>query len=249
MVFSSPSLARSTELSVTALFRLLGWAIAQSGKKCVPFADRCSALGVVFDLSDSSSRVCKVANTESRVEELANDILATIRAGHIGRVDAQKRRGRMQFAEGQLFGHTGKRCVRILSDHACGRAFVLTAKSVTMLKCFIDMLKAGVPRLVCAKGFGTKVILTDACYERDSRDLVCGAGGVFLDPAKSVREFFSIQLNEEQRILLGENSKKQLIFEAETISAVIAFVLCIGWKMFYTNFQSCSSTMKPRSSL
>ena len=225
VVFSTPNLSRSTELSVVALFKLLGWAFAESGKKCVPFDSQCSALGVVFDLSESESKVCKVSNTLRRVEELASDILAVISVGHIGRVDAQKLRGRMQFAEGQLFGRIGKRCVRVLSDHACGRSFVLNSKSSTMLKNFVDMLQSGIPRLVCAKDFGTKIVLTDACYERDAREWICGAGGVFFDPDKHVKEFFSIQLSADQRILLGENSKKQLIFEAETISAVIAFVL------------------------
>ena len=78
---------------------------------------------------------------------------------------------------------------------------------------------------MCKRLWNEGHTLTDVCYERDAREWVCGAGGVFFDPDKHVKEFFSIQLSSEQRVLLGENSKKQLIFEAETISAVIAFVL------------------------
>ena len=124
-----------------------------------------------------------------------------------------------------MFGRTGRRCIRVLSEHACGNAIVLTKKNAIFLKLFCEMLQSGVPRLICANNQGVKFMLTDACYERESKDWVCGAGGVFLDPDLPCRQFFSVEISGEQRFLLGENSKKQLIFEAETIAALIAFLL------------------------
>ena len=39
IVLSPPSLVRSSELTAAALFRLLGWAFAEEGRKCVPFLE------------------------------------------------------------------------------------------------------------------------------------------------------------------------------------------------------------------
>jgi len=70
IVFSPPSLAKSSELSAIALFKLLGWVFAEEGRKCKPSSDSCEALGVVFDLKDSGKFVCRISNTASRVEEI-----------------------------------------------------------------------------------------------------------------------------------------------------------------------------------
>lgn len=67
------------------------------------------------------------------------------------------------------------------------------------------------------------VMITDACYERDSRTWVCGLGGVLVDELKGLKLFFSCQLSEEQRVLLGELRKKHIIFEAETLAALLAY--------------------------
>ena len=69
------------------------------------------------------------------------------------------------------------------------------------------------------------VIITDACYERESRDRICGVGGTLIDTRTGTKQFFSCELSEDQRRLLGEPNKMQIIFEAETICAVMAFSL------------------------
>ena len=54
IVFSPPELARSSEMTASALFELLGWDFAKEGRKCVPFGTSCEALGVVFNLENTS---------------------------------------------------------------------------------------------------------------------------------------------------------------------------------------------------
>ena len=68
-------------------------------------------------------------------------------------------------------------------------------------------------------------MITDACYEKDARDRVCGLGGVLVDRLTDTQLFFSCQLDEEQRRILGEPSRKQIIFEAESLCAVLAYNL------------------------
>lgn len=57
IVLSQPDLAKSAELAAVSLFKLLGWAFAEEGRKCAPFGFDCEALGVVFNLRASGSGV------------------------------------------------------------------------------------------------------------------------------------------------------------------------------------------------
>ena len=62
-------------------------------------------------------------------------------------------------------------------------------------------------------------------YERDARDLVCGLGAVLIDKYSCCKRFFSCSLDAEQRAFLGEMNKQQIIFEAETSCAVLAYLV------------------------
>eukprot|EP00435_Cladocopium_sp_Y103_P061402 s464_g23.t1 len=227
IVFSTPALAKSTDLAVCALFKLLGWLFAQEGRKCVPFGMQCEALGVIFDLTQSECGTCLVSNTAARIAELKAEVERILDKGWISQVEAQKLRGRMQFADSQIYGRTGKRCTRALRDFACRRRSQITDRDAMFLKLFVQLLESEDPRRVVADDGAHTVIFTDACYERDAKDMPCGLGGVFTDPALGKKQFFSCEVDTEKRDLLGEQSKKQIIFEAETLAAVLAYLL---WK-------------------
>lgn len=187
IVLSQPELAKSSELAASSLFKLLGWAFAEEGRKCVPFGLDCEALGVVFNLRASCSGVCAVYNTEARVQEISTEINRVLEQGHISQVEAQKLRGRMQFAESQLYGRTGKRCICALRDFSCKRRSKIQEREATFLKLFVNLLKSDTPRQVFCENKHSVVIITDACYENDARDRVCGLGGVLVDKISEVR--------------------------------------------------------------
>jgi len=148
IVFSTPTLSKSTELTASSLFSLLGWDYAKEGRKCVPFSASCEALGVNFDLSQSSKGLCFVSNTQSRVEELVTELDRTIAAGKILQSEAQRLRGRMQFADSQLYGRTGKRCSKALREAACRRSTKLKDCDLLALQLFSTLLSTGKPRTV-----------------------------------------------------------------------------------------------------
>ena len=227
ILLSTPELTRSSEITAAALFELLGWDYAKEGRKCVPFSSQCEALGVLFDLEDSSKGVCRIYNTESRIAEISDEIEKVIQAGALTQTDAQKLRGRLQFAEAQIYGRTGRRCIRTLKEAACRRYTKLEEHQVLALRLFVKLMQSGKPRTLCWDTKAPIVIFTDACYERDSRDLVCGLGGVFIDQQTGSKRFFSCSLDNTQREILGELSKLQIIFEAETLCGVLAYLLWI----------------------
>ena len=224
VVWTPPILARSTSLAIESLFKLTGWIFAESGDKCMPFGESCQALGVQVDLSRSSEGLAFIRNTESRVTEISASIEGVLLKGSISRVEARRLRGRMQFAESQLFGRVGKRCLRALGELSDGITKVLSERDLFFLGLFVEFLKHAPPREISAISSEMPVIFTDACYEPEAPNWVCGIGGVLVLPTSEC-QFFSIELSKEDRNKLGELSRKQIIFEAETLAAVVALCL------------------------
>ena len=162
----------------------------------------------------------------TRIEEGETEILRVTDKGSLTQNDAQRLRGRMQFAETQLYGRTGKRRIRALREAACKRRAKLLDYEKLSLRVSVKLLRSGKPRTVCWDNRPPVVIFTDACYERDSRDLVCGLGAVMIDQAtKTKQRFFSCVLDHGQREFLGELNKQQIIFEAETFCAALGYLL------------------------
>ena len=196
----------------------------------MPFGQCCDALGVTFDLGPSKDGRAFIKNTESRIAELERDLLATVEMDHLKQKDAQRLRGRMQFADAQLFGRTGKRCLRVLNESAEGQKYRLSAKDKFFLSLFRELLINNVPREIKALEPKHVLVSTDACYERYDDLLPCGLGGVLV--LDSEVQFFSLSLDAEARSTLGELVKKQIIFEAETLAAVVAYIL---WLELFSN--------------
>eukprot|EP00435_Cladocopium_sp_Y103_P008039 s5736_g2.t1 len=224
--FSQPDLQNSSQLTVAALFKLTGWLFAETGDKCKPFDECCEALGVLFNLSQSGMRIATVHNTASRIEELCAFIDKVMEERSLNSKTAQRLRGRMQFADSQIYGKVGKRCMRVLADFSECRRTLLLDKDIFFLKLFREMLVSDRPRSIRPVDERNALIFTDACYEKENRDWPCGLGGVLLLP-DGRKAFFSLLADESVRICLGERHKKQIIFEAETLAALVALKL---WK-------------------
>ena len=191
----------------------------------MPFGASCDALGVVIDLSEAADGICKISNTPSRISKIKLEVDRILEQGWISQVDAQKLRGRMQFADAQVYGRTGKRCIKVLRDFATRRRSKILANDVHHLNLFVCLLESDEPRLVKSDNLAHVVIMTDACYERGSETLSCGLGGILVDPQTNIKQFFSCALSEDHRNLLGEQYKKQIIFEAETLCAIVSHLL------------------------
>ena len=108
-------------------------------------------------------------------------------SGSLTTKNAKRLRGRMRFAEAQLFGRTGRRCLRVLTDFSEGRRSNLTPtpKDKFFLLMFRDMLLENVPREVTALSDGNIVVFTDVCYEKNNPTWPCGLGGVALAEGKT----------------------------------------------------------------
>ena len=162
----------------------------KDGSAC-PSALRVMCWGWFYD---ASKGVCKVSNTASRIAELKSEIDRILEKGWISQLDAQRLRGGMQFADAQIYGRIGKRCTKVLRDFATKRRSKIFPNDAHCLRLFVRLLESDEPRLVKSDNLGHVVIMTDACYERDSRTLPCGLGGVLVDTHSNTRQFFSCAL-------------------------------------------------------
>ena len=101
---------------------------------------------------------------------------------------------------------------------------MLCESDLLFLELFSDFLKTGPPREISSSTSEAVHIFTDACYEKDSTAWACGIGGVAVSSC-GVWQHFSLPIDPSHRQMLGEGQKKQIIFEAETLAAVVALAV------------------------
>ena len=93
---------RHLDVCTSLLFQLLGWKL--SDKKLVSYSTCCKVLGIELELMHSPSGHVSLANTDVRREELTSFLKQTLDQGVLAKHEAERLRGRLQFASNQLFG-------------------------------------------------------------------------------------------------------------------------------------------------
>ena len=231
LCFSKDSLAKHTEECVLLFFKLIGWRIAEEGAKAESFSSTFNCLGVTFDLAKSVAAQIYVANTAGRVDELSKEVNAILNTCQLKKSSANKLRGRMQFAENQIFGRLNRRCLKAIAEHATIGDDRISFQTTILLKEFLVSLSANRPRCVNARSCETWFIFTDAFYEQESNPCA-GAGGVLISPNGRVLEFFSEALHEDLALSLGHRTKGAIIFESELLAVWVAVK---AWCKFFAN--------------
>ena len=147
--------------------------------------------------------------------ELKETFQRILESGVLTQSYALKLRGRMQFADGQLFGRTGRACVQAITSYAYGDAGPqLTQAARRAISQFAARLCADAPRMVSVLSDRPWFVFTDACYEPSSQRWPCGLGGILFNELGEAVEFFSVGLSAEQIRLLGGDKSQQIIFRS-----------------------------------
>ena len=237
ITFSTDELTSNTDQTVDLFFKSLGWKYATDGDKSSEFSQKFSALGIEVDLTNFSQGFVEFKNTSKRVLELCGYIDRALTDGELKLLDSQKLRGRMQFADGQLFGRLGRLCLCAVTEHAySGKGPRIQAGCIQALRRFKDFLQHSPPRRIQRSSHKTWLVFTDACYEPTSTTWRCGIGGVIISPDGTPYQAFSLSLNETQIETLGGSRKDTIIFEAELLAVVVAMGL-------WTPLIQCSPTI------
>ena len=208
---SSSMLASHTDNRVRAFFFLLGWQFSSSGDKHMDFSEVFTALGVIVQLSSCLDGRLTISNTTRRIKELVEAIQSILSSGSLAKAQALKLRGRMQFAEGQLFGRVGRLCLRAVSDHAYWAATAATSASLNRaLARFAKMLEFAMPRTVKIGLESPWYVFTDASYDPSSCTWPCGVGGLILNASGTLVSAFSALVPHSLRAVLGRPLRKPL---------------------------------------
>ena len=146
-------------------------------------------------------------------------MLSVLDLGQLPRAAALKLRGKMQFANGQLFGRLGKTCLTEVTRHAYESSSALLGRRCRLsLIRFMQRLESNAGRVIVNFSSEPWYVFTDASYEPgESGDSLCGIGGVVSDQCGRPHGCFSAELSSELKRALGELTSRQIILEAECL--------------------------------
>jgi len=213
-------------------FCILGWRYATDGDKAQEFSTSFRALGIVICLKNFDKGFVEFSNADKRSRELVETISFFLQKSSMNIGEAQRLRGRMQFADSQVFGRLGRLCLKAVTTHAySGLGPKLKPECISALRRFSQFLLRSEPRRIQGCSSRPWFIFTDACFDVSNSGWPCGLGGVVVDPHGNPFQFFSTSLSASQMSVLGVEKKVTIIFEAELLAVVIAVSL---WSsMFY----------------
>ena len=163
IVFERPALARRSDMCVTVLFAALGWDVAED--KDDSFSELGKVLGLETDLNEHRLGLVHFQNTESRRSELYEDIKPHLTKGILNPKEGARLRGRMLFAENQLFGRRCLAAMRVRCFHLrTGKPRLATATSHA-LEFLMDHFLNGRPREIRCSLNEVLHLYVDASYE------------------------------------------------------------------------------------
>lgn len=244
----SQELSRHTSFIIDNLFSALGW--ATSSEKNSKFSSLARALGVVFDLADTRLLKVTVSNSEHRGKEIGDTIDSFLDKGRFRKAEMESLRGRLVFAEGQVFGRNAQKAMRELSiATASSNHFVDQGlrKALVFLK---DRVVKARPRSISCGPRQVLHLYTDASHESN----FSGIGAVCYDSAGTELWHFGEVLDLAHIKKLNVNDSETIIGELEAM-AVFAGIDIIAKKTphvdvvaFVDNESALASMIKAGSS-
>eukprot|EP00435_Cladocopium_sp_Y103_P013179 s2353_g3.t1 len=222
--FAVPALCNNTQSTLCLMLDILGWRFDREGPKSDDFSANVSALGVLFDLSDTINGILQVRNTKKRIEDTTLFLENVIRSDKLSKKDALILRGKLAFCDAFIFGRIGKLALQDITKHAYANPFCgkLSEKLVSSLALLKDRLLAGRPRIPSCKMLQTFCIFTDASFSKESG----GGFGAFLAAEDGqVLSWFSLKVDASRFEEWFSQGRQNLIGEFETITVALALKL------------------------
>ena len=224
---SSPQLSKNSEMTFETILELLGWKYDKSGDKADSMTSEVSALGVQLDLSRTGDGVLLVSNTD--LCRLMDD---TLSRGTLTSSEAASLRGRLGFAEGQLFGRAIRKLINVLGSHVLQPQprKNLPESTKIALERVAERISGAAPRMVDTQTNEVFFMFTDACFESETKS--GGIGGVLIGPTGSVVSWFSSVVDHHLCNFFMDENQEQAIGELE------AFAVYVGLKLWSKTLSS-----------
>ena len=237
---SPVALAPNTEATMKCLLQLLGWEFDGDGEKSDSMTSTVTALGVVLNLGKTKDGVIEVENTEKRKKEVAKTITELLAKGKITVSEASSLKGRLGFAEGQLFGRVTRKLGRYTHSPPLNPTLVQSVvDSMNVVKNRILKAKA---RTVNTKSSEVFFLFTDACFADEGGE--GGLGAVLFNPSGTIEKWFGCKVQREVCSSISSEGQKQIIGELETLAVLVALemwrhLLCSKHLMIFIDNEGC----------
>ena len=219
--FTERQVAKHTDMCILAYFVLMGWQISEN--KELDFAPYAKILGVKICMA--SATLFYVENTADRKTELSTTIDALLATGAYTEHELESLRGRLHFAEGQVFGRQGAMAMKILNRKIDDdkRRGTVTAELAAALAVLKNRVVNGPPRAVSTRLANDWFVFTDACFEAERPEWTAGIGGVLVAPDGKKVSCFGLCCEAAVLSTLGLSDKANPIYELEALAVLAAF--------------------------
>ena len=160
-------------------------------------------------------RTCTVVMSLLTTQPAAKGVLYrfSMMSKKLGRLDALRLRGKLQFAAGQFAGRLARKSLNLVTRHAysmCGMD--LDEPTVSALRLHRTFMSTSSPRTLDVSASGVWFIFTDACFEPET---FSGIGAVLVDSNGKLQYFFSQEIHHELLKMINVTSRKTAVFELE----------------------------------
>ena len=215
-IVENPSLAKHSAFIVDNLFSILGW--ATSNEKNSKFDSFARALGVTIDLADTVHLSVKVANTRLRGAEIADQINGILERTDVKKTELETLRGRLIFAESQIFGRLAHKALREISSAiSSSLGCPITDHLREALSFLASRVVNSIPREVLCGHRSVIHLYTDACHEEHGS----GVGGVMYDQTGKETANFGNFLTPSELDLINLDDRKTIIAELESLAVLM----------------------------
>ena len=226
----SEAMGDSAQESLEGLLDLLGWKVAMTESKRKKAEKSFVSLGVKVGFEDSADNIVTLSPKEGRLKgiiELANKVLER---GTMGFKEALAIKGKLQFAEGQLFYRVAVTICRLLSRWASvGGIRPLTDEMRYALRAIEPALSVAGPRLIePSSSRRPTLIWTDGACEPDGTTV----GGILIKDGMRPQAFGARLTKEAAECLAAKPGQKQVIGQAELLPILVAKTI---WSEFIKN--------------
>ena len=191
-----------------------------SEKKRFDFNQCFVSLGVQICFGSLSDRSITVSNKPGRLESLETAVDNVKFEGKLGFREALSIKGKISYAEGQLFGRVAAPLCRFLSSWSSkGVDRSITPELSLLLSVSLDALKSAKPRVVkCREAEAPVVIFIDGACEPEGTSI----GGIMFCPGRRPEAFGALLDDETVRSWKSSDEQTQVIGQAELCPLIVS---------------------------
>ena len=206
---------------------------AQTEAVCGP--GNCPLAGVATDDA-------KVRNKPGRVEEIDVAVQSLLEKGTATASECSKMIGRLQYADSQVMGRTGRLALAELREavRAPCKSVTLSNAAVESFKNLVARITGGLPRSIpCGEPCPPLLVYTDGASEQDLHTV----GGILVAPRVTQCRYFSAHV-PKRLVAVWKETMKHVIGPVELYAVVLARYT---WHEYVDSYAALDSCIKGTS--